>query len=141
LLPSGYALNMYDRRHRGIASDTSAARRAVDSALAVIVQTEWLASRPTIPLIVTPDLDVPSHVRKVAFNVHRLANDLDRALEDDEVRHHQSSIVDAIFVIAVQCRLFVSRWAVADRVEASRFNVELRSLRNGVDKVLRSMAA
>jgi hypothetical protein len=112
----------------------------VDIALTVIVQTEWLASRPTIAPIIAPNLDRPRHVHLVTANVRRLADHIDRALEADPlVRRHTSVVVDAALIAAMKCRLFVNRWSRRSDPDSERFNEEVRQLRQGVDDVMRSL--
>jgi hypothetical protein len=134
---SGYGQYVYDRP-----PNTGAVRqRAVDIALTVIVQTEWLVSRPTIVPILAPNLDKPTHVHLVTDNVRRLADHIDRALEADPlVRRHTSEVVDAALIAAVDCRLFVNRWSRRLDTDSERFNEEVRQLRQRVDEVMRSLS-
>jgi hypothetical protein len=112
----------------------------VNTALAVMVETEWLASRPTIPPIVAVGIDIAKHVRTVVRNVIHLADNLDRILESDiTMRRHQSDVVDAAYIIAVDCRLFAIQWAAKQTADAEEFNANLRRLRLAVDFAVRSV--
>lgn len=133
---------VYDSPYDTRVSGAQARRHAVDVALAVMVQTEWLASRPLIPPIVTAELDVPIQVRDVVRHVCHLADDLDHILESDTtLRHHNSDVVDALFRIAVRCRLFAMEWSGTQDIDADTFNDALRALRREVDQVVYSLRA
>ncbi|MEV4319676.1 hypothetical protein [Actinocrispum sp. NPDC049592] len=132
---------MYDRPPNVGTARVDVRQRAVDIALTVIMQTEWLASRPTIVPIVAAGLDRPRHVHLVTNNVRRLADHIDRALEADPmVRRHTSEVVDAALVAAVTCRLFVNRWSRRQDADTERFNEDVQHLKHQVDEVLNALA-
>lgn len=132
---------MYDRPPGSSASGRDALRRAVDIALTVAAQTEWLAGRPTIVPVIARELDVPPHIRGVATNAHNLADHLDQALEADMlVQHQDSDVVDVVSEVAARCRSFARRWSDSTDVDAARFNEEVARLRHDVDTALGSLA-
>jgi hypothetical protein len=128
---------MHNRPH---GTGTEARRHAVDMAVVVMLQTAWLASRPMILPIVTTELDVPFQVETVVRNVSHLADGLDRILESDTtLRRHHSDVVDVLFVVAMNCRLFAIQWSETPDARADTFNDDLRRLRREVDLVVPSL--
>jgi hypothetical protein len=132
---------MYDRPPGRSASGRDALRRAVDIALTVAAQTEWLAGRPTIVPVIAPELDVPPHIQGVATNAGILADHLDQALEADMlVQHQDSDVVDVVSAVAARCRSFAQRWSASTDADAAQFNDEVAQLRRNVDTALGSLA-
>jgi hypothetical protein len=131
---------MYDRPPDDDGSGASVLRRAVDIALTVAAQTEWLAGRPMIVPIVAPGLDVPGHIRIVAANANRLADQLCGTLTSDLlVQHHNSDVVDIVSDVAMTCRLFADQWSSTPDADADRFNDDVLYLRQHVDRKIRSL--
>jgi hypothetical protein len=133
---------MYDRPLADGAGGVVAWRRAraIDIALTVAAQTEWLAGRPTIVPIVAPELDVSAHIRAVAVNANHLAEGLARTLQSDTlVQHQDSDVVDAVSDAVAKCRLFAHRWSSSQHTDTQRFNDDVAHLRHDVDQVMRSL--
>jgi hypothetical protein len=133
---------MYDRPPSDGASRVNALKRAVDIALTVAAHTEWLACRPMIAPILVPELNVPVHIRNVAANTTRLADNLGRTLTADTLlRHQDSDVVDAVAAVATKCRSFAHRWSNPSDTDTKRFNDDVAQLRHDIDQSIHAITA